>query len=88
MIAAIVVTSALALVVACFTVWLTAPLRRIEFDQLTDELEECRRDRRAMHGRIELLQQALLGLLPPHHRDALLEQLDRSTPPYETQEAA
>jgi hypothetical protein len=83
-----IVTGSVALVIASFTVWATAPLRRLEFDKLVDELDECRNDRRALRGRLELLEQTLLGLLPPRHRDALLEQLDAYTPPYDVPEAA
>lgn len=73
-----------AVFVACFTVWLTVPLRRLEFEKIIDELEECRSDRHALRRRLEVLQQTLMGLLPEHKRLTMLEALDALTPPFDT----
>lgn len=74
------VSTAIAMALACFTVWVTAPLRRLEFDKLREELDDCLRDRRDLRHRYGLLQDAVVALLPLDKRIALLERLDEAIP--------
>ena len=73
-----VASSAAALILTVFTVWLTAPWLRIELPKLRADLDACTRDRASLRAQVSILSAALARLLPEHERARLERALDEA----------
>lgn len=71
-------STALAIVVAMFVVWLTAPWLRPANERLEEELNVCRSERDALRRRLDVLEHAIMQVLNPVARERLRTQLDRA----------